>query len=224
MPFKSNIWSYNLTKINCFVDNLFYYLTISISCWIHYKGLIKQHISTLHNFLGIKSHNICFVCVKITHYYPPFAFGHTRRKTSFFNYVFNSFSTIIYSWKHHFQLQNVFCNSKMMLSTNFQNNQHCWVSPTTQLKTMYICQFVGWCWGDNILVETDIHFNQYNISTIKCWRDLIDSMLASQWMNFIHLHVMSFGGVEFELWLFFNYITTNVTLAHVMSLKKGMEF
>jgi len=26
-------------------------------------------------------------------------------------------------------------------------------------------------------------------------------MLASQWMNFIHLHVMSFGGVELELWL-----------------------
>jgi hypothetical protein len=49
-------------------------------------------------------------------------------------------------------------------------------------------------------------------------------MLASQLMNFIHLHVMSFGGVELELWLSFNYIITNVALAHVMSLKKGMEF
>jgi hypothetical protein len=48
-------------------------------------------------------------------------------------------------------------------------------------------------------------------------------MLASQWMNFIHLCVMSFGGVELELWLSFNYITTNVALARVMSLKKAME-
>jgi len=48
-------------------------------------------------------------------------------------------------------------------------------------------------------------------------------MLASQWMNFIHLRFMLFGGVELS-WLFFNYITTNVALAHVMSLKKGMEF
>jgi hypothetical protein len=40
-------------------------------------------------------------------------------------------------------------------------------------------------------------------------------MLASRWMNFIHLHVMSFGGVELELWLYFNYIITNVTLTHV---------
>jgi hypothetical protein len=37
-------------------------------------------------------------------------------------------------------------------------------------------------------------------------------------------HVMSFGGVELELWLSFNYITTNVALACIMSLKKGMEF
>jgi hypothetical protein len=49
-------------------------------------------------------------------------------------------------------------------------------------------------------------------------------MLASQGMNFIHLRVMSFEGVELELWLFFNYITTNVALTHVMSLRKGMEF
>jgi hypothetical protein len=49
-------------------------------------------------------------------------------------------------------------------------------------------------------------------------------MLASQWMNFIHLHVMSFKGVELELWLSFNYITTNVALARVMSLKEGMDF
>jgi len=42
-------------------------------------------------------------------------------------------------------------------------------------------------------------------------------------MNFIHVCVMSFGGVELELWLSFNYITTNVVLACVMSLKKGME-
>jgi hypothetical protein len=48
-------------------------------------------------------------------------------------------------------------------------------------------------------------------------------MLASQYMNFIHLHVMSFGGVELELWLSFNYITTNVALARVMSSKKNME-
>ncbi len=54
--------------------------------------------------------------------------------------------------------------------------------------------------------------------------DLVDSMFASQWMNFIHLHVMLFGGVELELWLSFNYITTNVALECVMSLKKGMEF
>jgi hypothetical protein len=59
---------------------------------------------------------------------------------------------------------------------------------------------------------------------VKSWLDLVDSMLASQWMNIIHLPVMSFGGVELELWLSFNYITTNVTLACVMSLKKGMEF
>jgi hypothetical protein len=49
-------------------------------------------------------------------------------------------------------------------------------------------------------------------------------MLTSQWMNFIHLRIMSFGGVELELWLYFSYITTNVVLARVMSLKKGMEF
>jgi hypothetical protein len=49
-------------------------------------------------------------------------------------------------------------------------------------------------------------------------------MLANQWMNFIHLRVMSFGGVELELWLSFNYIAINVALARVMSLKKGMEF
>jgi len=49
-------------------------------------------------------------------------------------------------------------------------------------------------------------------------------MLASQWMNFIHLRVMSFGGVELELWLSVNYITTNVALARVMSLKKGTNF
>jgi hypothetical protein len=49
-------------------------------------------------------------------------------------------------------------------------------------------------------------------------------MLASEWMNFIHLRVMSFGGMELELWLSFNNIITNVALARVMSLKKGMEF
>jgi hypothetical protein len=49
-------------------------------------------------------------------------------------------------------------------------------------------------------------------------------MLTSQWMNFIHVRVMSFGGVELELWLSFNYITTNIALAHVMSSRKGMEF
>jgi hypothetical protein len=143
-----------------------------------------------------------------------------RRKTPFFNY----FSTIIYSWKDHFQLQNVFCNSKMTLSTNFQNSRQCWINITTQLKTTYTCQFVGQCWSDNILVENNIHFNWRNISTIKCWLDLVDSMLVSQWMNFIHQRVMSFGGVELELWLSFDYITINVTLAHVMSLRKGMEF
>jgi hypothetical protein len=146
-----------------------------------------------------------------------------RRKTPFFNYVFNYFSIVIYSWNHHFQLQNVFCNSKMTLSTNFQNSQQCWVNPTTQLKTMYMCQFVGQCGSHNILVENDIHFSWLNISIVKCWLDLIDSMLANQWMKFIHLSVMSFGGVELELWLSFNYITINVVLAHVMSLRKGME-
>jgi len=35
---------------------------------------------------------------------------------------------------------------------------------------------------------------------------------------------MSFGGVELELRLSFRYITTNVALACVMSLRKGMEF
>ncbi len=41
--------------------------------------------------------------------------------------------------------------------------------------------------------------------------DLVDSMLTSKWMNFIHLRFKSFGVVEFELWLSFNYITTNVS-------------
>jgi hypothetical protein len=147
-----------------------------------------------------------------------------RRKTPFFNYVFNYFSIVISSWKHHFQLQNVFCNSKMTLWTNFQNSWQCWINFITQLKTMYTCQLVGYCWGDNIVVENDIHFSWCNISTVKCWLDLVDSMLANQWMNFIHLRVMSFGGVELELWLSFNYITTKVALACVMSLRKGMEF
>jgi hypothetical protein len=49
-------------------------------------------------------------------------------------------------------------------------------------------------------------------------------LAANQLINFIHLHVMSFKGVELELRLSFNYITTNVALAHVMSLRKGMEF
>jgi hypothetical protein len=49
--------------------------------------------------------------------------GFIRRKTQFFNYVFNYFSIVIYSWKHHLQLQNVFYNSKMTLSTNFQNSR-----------------------------------------------------------------------------------------------------
>jgi hypothetical protein len=106
-----------------------------------------------------------------------------------------------------------------------------------------MCQFVGSCWGDNILVENDINFNWHNILIVKCWLDLVDSMLASQWMNFIHLCVMSFGGVGIgimtifqpyynqcnigmccvieerhgilELWLLFNYIKTNGTLTHV---------
>jgi hypothetical protein len=64
-------------------------------------------------------------------------------KPHFFNYVFNYFSTVIYSWKHHFQLQNVFCNSKMTFSTNFQNSRQCWINLATQSKTMYTCQFVG---------------------------------------------------------------------------------
>jgi hypothetical protein len=55
----------------------------------------------------------------------------TKTKTPFFNYVFNYFSIVIYSWKHHFPLQDVFCNSKMIFSTNFQNSQQCWVEPTT---------------------------------------------------------------------------------------------
>jgi hypothetical protein len=127
-----------------------------------------------------------------------------KRKTPFFNYVFNYFSTIIYSWKHHFQLQNVFCNSKMMLSINFQNSWQCWVDLTTQLKIMYTCQFVGYCWNDNILVENNIHFSQHNISTIKCWLNSIDSMLASQWMNSIHLCVMSFVVVALD----YDYLST----------------
>jgi hypothetical protein len=49
-------------------------------------------------------------------------------------------------------------------------------------------------------------------------------MLASQWMNFIHLHGMSFWGVELELWLFFNYITTNGK-CHVIDKGHGiLEF
>jgi hypothetical protein len=126
---------------------------------------------------------------KVTIHY---TYGATiRRKTPFFNYVFNYFSTVIYSWKNHFQLQNIFCNSKMRLSTNFQNSRQCWVNPTTQLKTTYMCQFVGSCWSDNILVENDIHFNWCNISIVKWWLDLVGSILANQWMNFIHLGVMS---------------------------------
>jgi hypothetical protein len=56
----------------------------------------------------------------------------TRRKTHFSTISsFNYFSIVIYIWKHHFQLQNVFCNSKLMLSTNFQNSWQCWVDLTT---------------------------------------------------------------------------------------------
>ncbi len=46
----------------------------------------------------------------------------TKRKTPF--------SIVIYIWKHHFQLQFLFCNSKMT-STNFQNSWQCWVDLTT---------------------------------------------------------------------------------------------
>jgi hypothetical protein len=39
----------------------------------------------------------------------------SRNKTPFFNYVFNYFSCLIYTWKHHFQSQIFFCNSQMTL-------------------------------------------------------------------------------------------------------------
>ncbi len=87
-------------------------------------------------------------------------------------------------------------------------------------------QFVGSCWGDNILVENDIHFSLRNISIIKCWLDLVDSMLASQWMNFVHLQVMSFGGCGIGIMTIFQlyYNQCNVGTCHVIEEKYGISW
>ncbi len=117
---------------------------------------------------------------------------------------------IIFNCKMFFATQKWHCQLISKIINNVESTlQHSWKQHTRL----------------NLWVNVEWqHFSWCNISIIKCWLDLVDSMLASQWMNFIHLHVMSFRGMELELWLSFNYITTNVALAHVMSLKKGMEF
>jgi len=97
------------------------------------KRFFLLHIIFFKRFVALKK----LISRKQTNYV--FLVGCLTRRKTFFNY----FSIVIYNWKHHFQLQNVFCNSKMMLSTNFQNSQQCSINPTTQLKTMYTCQFVG---------------------------------------------------------------------------------
>jgi hypothetical protein len=117
---------------------------------------------------------------------------------------------ITFNYKIFFVIQKWCCQIISKIVDNIESTlQHSW-----KQRPCVICQFMLRWW----------HFSRHNISTIKCWLDLVDSMLTSQWMNFIHLHVMSFRGVELELWLSFNYITTNVALACVMSLRKGMEF
>jgi hypothetical protein len=131
----------------------------------------------------------------------------------------------------------------MTLSSNFQNGRQCWLNPATHLKTMYTCQFMGYYWDHNILVENDIHFNRRNIFNCKVlirpsslhggksmgelhppmchviWGCGIGIMIIFQLYynqgNISMCHVIEEGHGILKFWLSFNYIITNGTLFRV---------